>query len=123
MISLGRSRLGKLLEFVVVDGLGFLRYAIGDDLVRLAGEIQGMPVREVSTVGQVQTEDGVARLDERGIRRHIGGRARVRLHVGVFGSEELLGAIAGEVLDHVGEFASAVVTLAGIALGVLVGED
>ena len=47
----------------------------------------------------------------------------MRLHVGVLGAEELLGAVARQVLDHVGELASAVVALAGIALGVLVGED
>jgi hypothetical protein len=33
------------------------------------------------------------------------------------------GAVAGQVLDDVGELAAAVVALAGIAFGVLVGED
>ena len=47
----------------------------------------------------------------------------MRLHVGVLGAEELLGTVAREVLNHVGEFASAVVALGGIALGILVGED
>ena len=46
----------------------------------------------------------------------------MRLHVGVLGAEELLGAVAGQVLDHVGELAAAVVAPSGIALGVLVGE-
>ena len=47
----------------------------------------------------------------------------MRLHVGVLGAEQLLGAVAGQVLDDVGEFAAAVIALAGIAFGVLVGED
>jgi hypothetical protein len=47
----------------------------------------------------------------------------MRLHVGVFGAEQLLGAIARQVLHDVGELAAAVVALAGIAFGVLVGED
>ncbi len=34
-----------------------------------------------------------------------------------------LGAIAGNVFNDVGELAAAVVALAGIAFGVLVGED
>ena len=38
-------------------------------------------------------------------------------------AEQFLGAIAREVLDDIGEFTSAVVALAGIALGVFVGED
>ena len=44
------------------------------------------------------------------------------LHVGVVGVEEVLGAVAGEVLGHVDELAAAVVPAAGIALGVLVGQ-
>ena len=82
-----------------------------------------MPVCEVSTVREVQPQDGIAGLNERGVSRHVGGRAGMRLHVGVLGPEELLGAIARQVLDHVGEFASAVIALAGIAFCILVGED
>ena len=47
----------------------------------------------------------------------------MRLHVGVLGAEEFFGAIDGELLDFVGDFAAAVVALAGIAFGVFVGED
>ncbi len=61
------------------------------------------------------------------MQRHVGGgvglRAGVRLHVGVLGAEDLFGAVAGEVLDDIGELAAAVVALAGVAFGVLVGED
>ena len=62
-------------------------------------------------------------LHHRHVGRHVGGRAGVRLHVRVLGAEQLLGAIARQVLHHVGELAPAVIALAGIALGVLVGED
>ncbi len=123
MISLGLLALGDLLQVVVVDGLGFLGHAVRNDLVGLAGKVQRMTVREVSAMRQVQSENGVARLNDRGVSSHVGGRTRVRLHVGVLGAEELLGAIARQVLHHVGELASAVIALAGIALGVLVGED
>ena len=57
--------LGQLLQIVVVDGLGFLGHAIRNDLVGLAGKIQMMAVREMSAVRQVQSEDGVARLQHR----------------------------------------------------------
>ncbi len=80
-------------------------------------------MREVSAVRQVQAENRVAGLKNGGVGGHVRGRAGVRLHVGVLGAEELLGAVARQVLDHVGEFASAVVALARIAFGVLVGEN
>ena len=44
------------------------------------------------------------------------------LYVGVVSAEELAGAVPGDVLHHVHALAAAVVALAGIALGVLVGE-
>ena len=52
----------------------------------------------------------------------VGLGARVRLHVDVLGAEELLGPVDGELLGDVDELAAAVVALARIALGVLVGE-
>ena len=47
----------------------------------------------------------------------------MRLHVGVFGAEEFLGAIDGKLLDLVGVLATPVVALAWVALGVFVGEN
>ena len=102
----------KLFEIVVVDGLGFLGHAVGNDLVSLAGEVQRMPVREVSAVREVQPEDRVARLENGAIGFHVGGGAGVRLDVGELRAEELLRAIARQVLDDVGELAAAVVALA-----------
>jgi hypothetical protein len=46
----------------------------------------------------------------------------VRLDVGILRAEELLRALDGEVLGDVDERAAAVIALARIALGVLVGE-
>ena len=54
---------------------------------------------------------------------HVRLRAGVRLDVGVLGAEELLRALDRERLGDVDELAAAVVALARIALGVLVGED
>ena len=114
---------GNRLEFVVVDDFGVLADRVGDDLVELAGEVELVAVGEMAAVGEIEAEDGVAGLQDGHVGGGVGLRAGVRLHVGVLGAEDLLGAVAGEVLDHVGELASAVVAAAGIALGVLVGED
>jgi hypothetical protein len=123
MIIFGFSRSAVLFELVVVDGLGVAADLVADDAVELAGEVELVAVGEVAAVGEVEAEDGVARGQQRHVGGGVGLRAGVRLHVGVLGAEELLGAVAGQVLDDVGELAAAVVALAGIALGVLVGED
>ena len=81
-----------------------------------------MTVGEMSAMGEVQSENGIARLQHGCIGFHVGLRSRMRLHVGVFGAEELFGAVARQVLDHVGVLASAVVALAGIAFRIFVGE-
>ena len=52
----------------------------------------------------------------------VGRAAGVRLHVGVVGAEQLLGAVDRQLLDLVHPLAAAVVAAAGVALGVLVGE-
>ena len=91
-------------------------------LEQLAGEIDLGAVREMAAVIEAHAEDRVARLDQREVRRGVGLRARVRLHVGVVGAEQFLGAIDGELLGDVDELAAAVVALARIAFGVLVGE-
>ena len=46
----------------------------------------------------------------------------MRLHIGKLAAEELLGAVAGEVLNSVVKLAASVVTLARVTLGVLVGQ-
>ncbi|MCY1452899.1 hypothetical protein D9M71_698580 [compost metagenome] len=46
----------------------------------------------------------------------------MRLDVGVIGAEQLFGAVDGQLLDHVDMLATAVVTLARITFGILVGQ-
>jgi hypothetical protein len=47
----------------------------------------------------------------------------MRLHVGVIGAEERGGARNRRALGDVDELAAPVIPLAGVALGVLVGQD
>ncbi len=120
--ELGLVLQGQAAHLVHVDLLGLPVHVVPDELVENAGAVQGVAVGEVAAVGQVQAQDGVARLQDREVDSHVGLGAAVRLDVGVLGPEELLGAGAGEVLDAVDVDATAVVPAAGVALGVLVGE-
>ena len=79
-------------------------------------------MREVPAVREVHAQHRVARLQRRHVHGHVGLRAGVRLHVGVLRAEERLGAVDGQLLGDIHEFAAAVIALAGISLGVLVRE-
>ena len=96
--------------------------AVADEVVELARDVQLHAVRQVAAVGQVEAQHRVARLQGGQVDGRVGLGAGVRLHVGVLGAEELLGPVAGQVLDHVDVLAAAVVAPAGIALGVLVRQ-
>ena len=78
---------------------------------------------EVTAMIEAETHDGVALFKKCEVHAQIRVGTRVRLHIGVLGAEELLDAVACDVFDLVDDLVAAVVALAGIALGVLVGEN
>ncbi len=109
-------------HFVEVDQFGIFAHAVGDRVVQFAREANLRSVREVAAVRQRHAEHGVARLQHRHEDRHVGLRSGVRLHVGVLRPEELSEAFEREPLGDVDPLAAAVVPLAGIPFGVLVGH-
>ena len=119
--QLGPVLVGQALHRVVVDLLG-RRQAVAHHLEPLAAHVERHAVGQVAAFGQAHAHDGVAGLEQAEEHGLVGLRAGVRLHVGVAGAEQLLDAVDGQLLDDVDELAAAVVALAGIALGVLVGE-
>src|SRR5687767_235887 len=81
-----------------------------------------MAMREMSAMGKVHAEDCVAGLEEGEVDCHVRLRAAMWLHIGILGAIKLLYAIARKIFDDIDELASAVVTLARIAFGVLIGK-
>jgi hypothetical protein len=79
-------------------------------------------VGEVAAVIEGHPHDRVTGVEQRHVGRVVGLGAGVRLDVGVLGAEELLGPVDRELLGDIDPLAAAVVALAGIPLGVLVGE-
>ena len=78
---------------------------------------------EVRHVALERALGEVGRELEQGHERgDVGVRAAVGLHIGEAALEERLRPLAGEILDSVVELAAAVVALARVALGVLVGQ-
>ena len=113
---------GQALHLVVVDGAGLAGHAVEDDVVEPAREVDRGAVGQVTAMGEVHAEHGIAGLQRAEVDGHVGLGAGMGLDVGVLRSEEPLGALDGQVLGQVHEFAAAVVALAGIAFGVLVGQ-
>ena len=110
------------LDLVHVDQRALAIHLVGGDVVQAARDVDLHPVREVAAVRELEPEDRVARLEQRVVDGDVRLRARVRLHVDVVAAEDLLRAVDRELLDHVDELAAAVVALARVALGVLVGQ-
>ena len=113
--------LSQTIHFVVIDQAVFI-HAVLHTVIALSGEVDFRTVGQVTAMRQAHAQHGIARIQQRHVHRDVGRRTRVRLHVGVIGTEQLLSAFDGQSLGHIDEFAAAVVTLARIAFGVLVGE-
>jgi hypothetical protein len=71
----------------------------------------------------VQPHERVARLKQGEEHGLVHLAARIGLHIGESGAEQLLGAVDGDLFDLVDIFAAAIIAAARIALGILVGQD
>jgi hypothetical protein len=120
--DLGPFPEGQGADLVQVDPAGVAMHPVLDGVEPLAGRGDGPAVGEVAAHRQRHAHDRVARLGERQVDREVGRRARVRLHVGVVHAEQRLGPVPGDRLDRVDELLPLVVTAAGVALGILVGQ-
>ena len=121
--GLGLFAHGDGFKLVVVNELGVFADLIEGGPVEFAAEAESMTVGEVAAVSEVESEDGVAGLQDGRVGRGVGLRAGVGLDVDVLAAEDLFGAIAGKVLDDIGVLATAIVAAAWVALSILVGED
>ena len=121
MISFGFVSCASRSICVVVD-LFLGGEPVAHDLEPLAAHVERHAVGEVAAFGQAHAHDRVAGLEQGEEHRLVGLRAGVRLDVGEAGVEQLLDPVDGQLLGHVDELAAAVVALARVALGVLVGE-
>ena len=77
---------------------------------------------EVTAVCKVQSHEFVARIEHGEEYGCIGLRTGVRLYIGPFGTEDLFQAVNGDLFALVHHFATTVITLAGVAFSVFVGE-
>ena len=114
--------IGESLHLVVIDQAGLCIDTVLHGVVQLAGKVHLGAVCQVTSIGQAHAEDVVAGFEH----GHAGGRIRLRtgmrLDVGIVGTEQFLGAIDRQLLRDVHVLATAIVTFARVAFGVLVGQ-
>ncbi len=79
-------------------------------------------MRQVAPAGEVHAEKRVARLQKREEHRLVRVSAGMGLHVCEAAIEQTLGAIDGQPLDFIDEFAAAIIAPARIAFSILVGQ-
>jgi hypothetical protein len=97
---------GQGLDLVEVDQGVVPAHAVLYRLEPLARQVGPRAVGQMAARGQRQTHDGIARLAQRQEHTLIGLGPGVRLHVGEFTVEQLLGTIQRQLLDHVDVFAA-----------------
>ena len=113
----------QLADNFIINITRFLIHAVRHEVVELTREVDGRAVGQVTAVRKVHTKHGIARLDECEICRLVRLRARVRLYVGVLGTEQLARTLTCNIFNHVDLLATTVVTLARIAFCIFIGEN
>src|SRR5699024_6761693 len=105
----------------VVDETVFV-HAVGDEVVVFTAHVHGGAVGQVAALGQIHAHDGIAHVEQCKVDGQVGLRAGVGLHVGVLRAEQAAGAVNGDLLRLVHIAAAAVIAVAGVTLGVFVGQ-
>src|SRR3569833_3124236 len=113
---------GQVPYLVHVDPAGLAADTVAHRAQPLAGDRHRRPGGQMATARELERQKGVTGLHERQVHGEVGGRAGVRLHVGVRDAEQRAGAGLGQLLHRVHDLLTLVVALARVALGVFVGE-
>ena len=112
----------QFLHLVVIHTAGFLVEVVADSMVEDTGSIHRRTMGQMASVVQIQAHEGVTRLQTSQKYRSIGLRSRVRLHVGVLGTEQFAYPFDGQALHFVHHLTASVVSLSRIPLGILVRQ-
>ena len=124
----GQDKLGLVLQrlgadLVEIQHLVLLAHAIGDGVEPLARHVHGRAVGQVTAGIQVETQEGVAGLQQGQEHGLVHLAAGIGLHVGKVRAEQFLRALDRQRFGDVDELAAAVIAFAGITFGILVRHD
>ena len=113
---------GEPFQLGVIDALVLFGNAVRHDLKIFARNVDGRTVRQVSAVGKVHAQNGIAGVEQGKIHGGIRLRAAVRLYVGMIAPEQLFATLDREIFHDVDILTAAVIAFAGQTLCIFVGE-
>ncbi len=76
----------------------------------------------MTTMRQIHSKDGITRLADRHIHRHISLGTGMGLNIDVFGTEQFFRPVDGQLLGDINHLATAVITLTRIPFSIFIGQ-
>ena len=114
---------GQRLDLGVIDFTGAFVQTVLNGIVEFAGRTDMRTMSKMPAVGQAHTKNGVASLQQRQINRGIGLGAGMGLHIGIIGTEQLFGAVDGQLFRDIDVLTATVIPFAGITFRVFIGQQ
>ena len=97
-------------------------HAVRHNVEVFSGHIYRAAVCQMSAVIQIHTHNGISRIQDGKLNRHVGLCTGVGLYIGIITAKQLLRTFNGKVLNLVHTFTSAVISFGRIAFRILVGK-
>jgi len=113
----------SLSDLIHIQPLGFRVQAIMDNVVQPARKVRLQPGGQMAPVCQVERQYGIPWLEHGQVNGSVRLTAGMWLDVHVFGAKQLLEPVDGKLLDLVHLGTPTIPPPAGIAFGILIGED
>src|SRR5208337_5091328 len=115
--------LGEPRHRVHVDTVVVWPNPVGDRLEPAAGEIDMRAMRQMAARGEIESHEGITRLQQSEKHGLVRLAAGIRLHIGKFAVEETGDTLDSQVFGDIDELAAAVIAPARIALRIFVGQN
>ena len=112
----------KLLHLVIVHAASLLLQVVAHRLIDDAAGVHKGTVAEVTSMIEVQTHKCITRIQAGQEDSGISLSTRVRLNISILCAKKLADTVDGKLLHFVHNLAPAIITLAGIALGIFIGQ-
>ena len=110
----GHDQLRALLQRdlphrLIIDALALGIYAIIDELIQQAAEVQRMPMRQMAASRQVHAQHLVSRLQHAHVYGHVRLCAAVRLYIGMLRAKQPFRTLTRQLLNFIHDKAATII--------------